>query len=134
MAFIDTNIFIYSMEMHPEFGEKAGKVLEQVDKGEVTGYTSSLVLLEMCWYLESKDRVDEMKKAVGIMEESRLRVAEISGADVADAIELRPDYLGVDLNDLVNYSVMRRLGLKDIFTNDSHFNRLPGIVPHFGQD
>ena len=50
------------------------------------------------------------------------------GADVADAIELGPDYLGVDLNDLVNYCVMRRLGLRDIFTNDSHFNRLPGIV------
>jgi len=87
--------------------------------------------LEMCWYLESKGRVDEMNKAVGIVEDSRLRVAEVSGADVADAVEWRPDYLGVDLNDLVNYCVMRRLGLKDIFTNDSHFKNLPDIALHF---
>lgn len=130
-AFIDTNILIYAMEMHLEFGERASKVLEMVDTGEVSGYTSSLVLLEMCWYLESKGRVDEMKKAVRVVEGSRLQVVEVSGADVAEAIELRPVYKRVDLNDLVNYCIMMRLGLRDVFTNDSHFKQLPDIAPRF---
>lgn len=119
------------MERHPEFGEKAGEVLEMVDNGEVSGLVSSLVLLEMCWYLESKGRVDEMKKAFDVVGGSRLRVVEVTGADVAEAIELRPVYKSVDLNDLVNYCVMLRLGVRDVFTNDSHFKHLLDISPHF---
>jgi len=130
-AFIDTNILIYAMERHPEFGEKAGEVLEMVDNGEVSGLVSSLVLLEMCWYLELKGRIDEMKKAIDVVSGSRLRVVEVTGADVAEAIELRPVYKRVDLNDLVNYRVMLRLGVRDVYTNDSPFKQLPDISPHF---
>jgi len=104
-AFIDTNILIYAMERHPEFGEKAGELLEMVDNGEVSGSVSSLVLLEMCWYLESKGRVDEMKKAVEVVDGSRLQVVDVTGTDVTEAVELRPVYKRVDLNDLVNYHV-----------------------------
>ena len=130
-AFIDTNILIYAMEMHPVFGEKAGEVMGMLDGGELSGYVSSLVLLELCWYLKSKGRLDEMRRAIRVVEGSRLKVAEVTAGDVSGGVELKPEYVGVDLNDLVNYSVMRRLGLRDVFTNDSHFKRLPGIVPHF---
>ena len=130
-AFIDTNILIYAMEKHSKFGEKAGKVLEMVDNGEVSGLVSSLVLLEMCWYLESKGQIDEMKKAIDVVGGSRLRVVEVTGADVTEATELRPVYKREDLNDLVNYCVMLRLGVRDVFTNDSHFKQLPDISPHF---
>jgi len=130
-AFIDTNILIYAMERHPEFGEKAGELLEMVDNGEVSGFVSSLVLLEMCWYLESKGRVDEMKKAVEVVDGSRLQVVDVTGTDVTEAVELRPVYKRVDLNDLVNYCVMMRLGVRDVYTNDSHFNQLPDISTHF---
>jgi hypothetical protein len=54
-----------------------------------------------------------------------------SAACMAGAAKLKQVYKGVDLNDLVNYSIMRRLGLQDVFTNDSHFQQLPDIVPRF---
>ena len=130
-AFIDTNILIYAMERHPEFGEKAGKVIEMVDNGEVSGLVSSLVLLDICWYLESKEQVDVMKRVIDVLDESRLRVVEVTGADVAEAVELRPVYKNVDLNDLVNYCIMVRLGVRNVYTNDSHFNQLPDNSPHF---
>ena len=130
-AFIDTNILVYAMETHPEFGGRAGEVLRMVDSGEVSGVVSSLVLLEMCWYLESRGRVDEMRNAVGVVEGSRVEVVDVAGRDVSRAAELKTVYKSVDLNDLVNYSVMRRLGLRDVFTNDSHFEQLPDIVPRF---
>jgi predicted nucleic acid-binding protein len=37
----------------------------------------------------------------------------------------------IDLNDLVHYQAMKRSGITDIFTNDSHFKRLEDIKPHF---
>lgn len=119
------------MELHPVFGERAGVILGMVDGGEVSGVVSSLVLLEMCWYLESRGRVDELEAAVGLLEGSRVEVADVTGVDVSQAAKLKTRHRSVDINDLVNYSIMRRLGVCDIFSNDSHFKQLPEITPHF---
>jgi predicted nucleic acid-binding protein len=51
--FIDTNILIYAMRLHPTFGTRSVEILEQVDRNKINGYTSSLVLMEICWYMEA---------------------------------------------------------------------------------
>ncbi|MFP3951662.1 MAG: type II toxin-antitoxin system VapC family toxin [Candidatus Bathyarchaeia archaeon] len=130
-AFIDTNIFLYAIELHPEFGKKSEEILRMVDEGVVFGIISSLVLMEMCWYLESRGKLDELMEAVEVVERSRIEVIEVTGDDVSKATEWKTMYSGVDLNDLVNYCIMNRLNLRDIFTNDSHFQQLPDITPHF---
>ncbi|MEX2459683.1 MAG: PIN domain-containing protein [Paenibacillaceae bacterium] len=44
---LDTNLFIYVFEQHPEFGEKAKMVLEHIEEGLVTGVASSVSLTEI---------------------------------------------------------------------------------------
>lgn len=130
-AFIDTNVFIYALEKHPIHGEKAKAILEKVDAGEVDGIISTLVLLEVCWYLEAAKRYEAMALTAERVTRSRVNLVEVAGADVVEAAELKKVYEGVDFNDLVNYSVMRRLGLGAVYTNDAHFRRLPGVTMLF---
>ena len=130
-VFIDTTILIYAMQMHPKFGSRSKEVLESVDRGDASGVTSNLVQLEVCWYLESRNRVDEMKIAIQILRESRLDLVDVSGVDVSSAVLLKQSRREIDLNDLVNYCLMKRLGVEDIYTNDQHFKQLPDINPQF---
>lgn len=130
-AFIDTNVFIYAIELHPTYGEIAGRVLGMVDSGELEGVTSNLVILEVCWYLEHRKKLREMREAVDLITSSKMRVEDIKQQDIMDALEDKTIYQTIDLNDLINFNVMRRQGLETIYTNDAHFQRLPEIKMKF---
>jgi predicted nucleic acid-binding protein len=81
--------------------------------------------------MEALDKIDEMRDGLEILENSRLEIIELEHSDIIGAIEIKPHHREIDLNDLINYRVMRRKGIKDIYTNDSHFKRLEGIKTHF---
>ncbi len=72
-----------------------------------------------------------MKIAIQILRESRLDLVDVSGVDVSSAVLLKQSRREIDLNDLVNYCLMKRLGVEDIYTNDQHFKQLPDINPQF---
>jgi len=130
-AFIDTKVILYALEMHPLFGEKAVRVLEMVDKGELGGVVSALVQLEVCGFLESRKKLDEISVVLDVLQKSRLEVVSITGEDVSMAGKLKQQYSMVEVNDLVNLCVMRRLGLTTIYTNDKHFDMFSDINPVF---
>ncbi len=44
---LDTNVFIYVFEQHPEFGEKAKAILEHIENGFVEAVASSVSLTEI---------------------------------------------------------------------------------------
>lgn len=44
---IDTSIWIYHFEQHPELGAAAGKIIESLEEGEFRGVASELTLLEL---------------------------------------------------------------------------------------
>jgi predicted nucleic acid-binding protein len=44
---LDTNLFIYVFEQHPEFGEKAKAILEEIENGSVAAVASSVSLTEI---------------------------------------------------------------------------------------
>ena len=44
---IDTSVWIYHFEQHPELGEAAGRVIESLEEGEYRGVGSELTLLEL---------------------------------------------------------------------------------------
>jgi len=130
-AFIDSNVILYALEMHPLFGEKAARVLEMVDRGKMGGVVSALVQLEVGWFLESRKRLDEISVVLDVLQKSRLEVVSITGEDVSMAGKLKQQYSMVEVNDLVNLCVMRRLGLTTIYTNDKHFDMFSDINPAF---
>jgi predicted nucleic acid-binding protein len=44
---IDTSVWIYHFEQHPEFGRAAGIVIQSLEDGRFRGVTSELTLLEL---------------------------------------------------------------------------------------
>ena len=130
-AFIDTDVLIYAMELHPEFGLRSNRIMYMVDRGDVRGVVSSLVLLEVCWYLEARSRLDALERIIYVLEGSRLELVDVTVGDISGAALLKQDYREIDLNDLVNYCAMKRLGVEKIYTNDRHFDQLPGVNPEF---
>jgi predicted nucleic acid-binding protein len=44
---LDTNLFIYVFEQHPEYGEKAKAILEHIENGFVSAVASSVSLTEI---------------------------------------------------------------------------------------
>ena len=121
------------MELHPAYSEIAAKILGMVDSGELDGVTSSLVVLEICWYLESRERLREMQLAINLITGSKILIEEPNLQDIKGAVKDKTEYAGIDLNDLINYNVMKRQGLEIIYTNDSHFQRLPGLITMFNE-
>jgi len=121
------------MELHPTHSEAAGRILDMVDSGGLDGYTSSLVILEICWYLESRERLREMQEAIDLITGSKIRITEPGLQDIKQAVKDKTEYAGIDLNDLINYYLMRRQGLEVIYTKDPRFQRLPGLVTMFNE-
>jgi predicted nucleic acid-binding protein len=60
LRFIETNIFLYVITAHPEFGPKAKRILERIDSGE-QAMASSLVIAEVCAWLEYHKRRTEIE-------------------------------------------------------------------------
>jgi predicted nucleic acid-binding protein len=44
---LDTVVFIYALEGHSEFGDRAKYLLEQIEVGEIKGFACDLVLAEL---------------------------------------------------------------------------------------
>jgi predicted nucleic acid-binding protein len=44
---IDTGIWIYHFEQHPQFAAAAGKIIESLEEGKFRGVASELTLLEL---------------------------------------------------------------------------------------
>lgn len=130
-GFIDTNIFIYTLEKHPVFGVKSKKILERVDTTEIQGYTSTLVVKEICWYLEADKKFQKMVEVVERILKSQIKIIQVSPSDILEATKLKQEFTDTELKDLINYTIMKRMSIKSTFTNDEHFDKLPAIKRTF---
>jgi len=117
MRFVDTNVFIYSITDHPKFGETSTKILKRIEKGEKTT-TSTLVLCEVSWVLEAMGKQNAIKLCLEkILSYRDLRIVGFDSDDLlvgANNMAL----FGLDFNDGVNLSVIAKLGINEVYSND----------------
>jgi predicted nucleic acid-binding protein len=71
LRFIETNIFLYVITAHPEFGPVARRILERIDSGE-QAMTSSLAIAEVCAWLEYHKRKTEVETFLMLFKPRRL--------------------------------------------------------------
>jgi len=63
MIYLDTNVFIYAIEQHPEYGKACARVLQDVQDGRLKAACSQLVLVEVLTVLKKLNSVlDKQKK------------------------------------------------------------------------
>jgi predicted nucleic acid-binding protein len=115
--FVDTNIFVYALTGHPEFGEVAKNVLERIEAGEKAA-TSTLVLCEVAWVLEAMGRQSEIKPTLEkILSYATLEVLEFDEDDLIVGANNMLTYQ-IDFNDAVNAAIMERHGINEVYSND----------------
>ena len=130
--FVDTNVFIYSATAHPRFGEAARQILERIQLGE-EAVTSTLVLCEIAWVLEAMGKQGNIRPALEKI--LSLEALEVVGFDQDDLL-VGADNMrlyGIDFNDGVNAAVMAKMGVFEVYSNDSrHLGKVDFLKLFFG--
>ena len=127
--FVDSNLFIYVMMQDPSFAEQSLRVLEGFEKGEETGWTSTLVLSQVFSHLKKRGKFSVIDKFYGYMESSPIVVLETTRDDVVGAQEIKKDQpLPWSMwDDLVIAAQMKRAKIDEIYSNDSDFDKIKGL-------
>ncbi len=125
-AFVDSNIFIYAAQAHPEFGDACRKIIADIEKGKITAATSTLNISE----------VGEVVGRYGGKKES-LRVVELLLALPMDILPVVKEHLimaasyfdkySINYSDCVFLAVMEEKFIDVIITNDAHFGGVGGL-------
>jgi len=131
MRFVDTNVFIYAMTGHPEFGNISKTILERIEKGE-KAFTSTLVLCEVAWVLEAMGRQADIKPALEkILSYKTLETIGFDEDDLLVGSQNTVKYR-TDFNDGVNLAIMMKTGITDVYTNDTkHLGSIDFLKLHF---
>ncbi len=129
--FVDTNVFVYAMTGHPEFGDTARAILERIEKGENT-LTSTLVLCEVAWVLEAMGRQADIKPALEkILSYNTLEIIGFDEDDLLVGAQNTARY-NTDFNDGVNLAIMMKAGITEAYTNDTkHLGTIDFLKIHF---
>ena len=122
--FVDTNIFL---EVLARKGERSDRCLEFLEKGEKL-WTSSFVISEIEWVLRSgyelkKEEIVAYLKRIFSL--SGLRIESRRGLFLVLEIYERTN---VDWVDCVNALLMKKKGLKEVFSYDKHYDKFDWVV------
>lgn len=128
--FVDTNIFLrYLTNDDAKSADRIEKVFQKARDGKISLMTSSLVIAEIIWVLESyygrsKDEIDTM--ITGILNTRGLEIEDSS--IIYSALDTYVSK-NIDYADAFNAQYMMKKGLSRILTLDrKHFARIEGII------
>ncbi len=115
--FADTNVFTYALTGHPRFGEAAKAILQRIEAGE-KALTSTLVLCEIAWVLETMGRQGEIKPTLEkVLSHKSLDISSFEEDDILVGAKNTLTYQ-VDFNDGLNAAVMEKNGVNEAYSND----------------
>ncbi len=128
-VFIDTNIFLrYLTKDDPAKYERCREIFKKAMEGELSLFTSEMVIAELIWTLLSYYKVakaDVIEKVSIIISSQNLR---ISNRDlIADSLVLYGQK-NIDYVDAYNAVFMKLHGLGRIYSYDEDFDVVDGMI------
>lgn len=128
--FVDTNVFLYVIQAHPQFGEISKGILERIDRGE-KATTSLINLAEICWWLERHEKRGQMENELKLITSIlNLEITQLVLEDFLLASKFAKRY-EIDFNDCLMIATMERLGIKGIYSNDPDFDKVEWLKRRF---
>jgi predicted nucleic acid-binding protein len=126
MRYVDSNIFISNLIGDNRLGEAAKKYFERVAAGKESAVTSVHTMIEIYAFLKGK-KLSEQKIAE-ILKEISLHGVTLLPFEPAFLQEaLLMVKKGWKLGDAIHYVTMTKRGIKEIVTDDNHFDKVEGI-------
>ncbi len=126
MRYLDASFFIlYNFDQTPK-GQRARKIQADIVAGE-EAITSSLALDEVMWVLIKSRKAEFLRETIeDIYALSNLDVREVGGSIPLDALDVIESYR-LRPRDAFHVAVMKDLGLSEIVSDDSDFDRVEWI-------
>jgi predicted nucleic acid-binding protein len=128
-VFVDTNIFLrYLTKDDPAKYDRCREVFKRAIEGEISLFTSELVIAELIWTLLSYYRVPKaevIEKVSIIISTSNLHLDNKS--IIADSLVLFSQK-NIDYIDAYNAVFMKSQGLKKLYSYDEDFDTIDGMV------
>lgn len=124
---IDTMVFIYLLEDNPIFAEICGKILEEIEFGNVKGITSVITLLEIMVKPKKEDKL-------AIANDYQIIISNFPNLDVVDVDKeisnisstLRANY-NIKTPDAIQIATCISRGGTAFFTNDSILKKVKEV-------
>jgi predicted nucleic acid-binding protein len=150
-VFVDANTFVYHFSAHATFGTACTQLLQRIENQELLGFTSTAVVDEVMHRLMTTEasnrfgwpfagignrlrtnptevqKLQVFRRAVADILQSRIQVLQISPALLLTAA-LLCQQIGLLTNDGLIVAIMQANGLTRLASNDSDFDRVPGIT------
>lgn len=129
MPFVDSNIFVYHLAADPVHGQKAKKILENIQGGEKCAI-STLIITQVCSYLEWKKKPDAIPIFLSLLKHlTSLDKVETTMLDFEEARSMQSTLkLSWSMwDDIVIAAQMQRLKIKEIYSNDKDFDKIQGV-------
>lgn len=131
MKFIDSNIFVYSLAADPLYGDTAKRILSRIEQGEEVT-TSTHVINQVFAYLRWKKKASSIPVFLDFIQSlSSLTKRETLFTDFVEARTRCSENWGL-YDDYIIVNQMERVGISEIYSNDSDFDRIQGIQRLFG--
>jgi len=129
VPFVDSNVFVYHLAADPVHGQKAKKILENIQGGEKCA-TSTLIITQVCSYLEWKKKPDAIPIFLSLLKHlTSLDKVETTMLDFEEARSMQSTLkLSWSMwDDIVIAAQMQRLKIKEIYSNDKDFDKIQGV-------
>ena len=129
IRFIDSNVFVYLLLKDPRYGKTSLQIFERIERGEEKGLTSTLVLSQVFAHLIRRGKGKVIEKLYEYLNEVPIEIIDTRYEDFKKALELRKEKnLAWEMwDDLVIVSQMMRAKVKEIYSNDEDFDKIPGV-------
>lgn len=115
------------MANDPQYGNKASKILEKIEKGEEAAI-STLVIIQVCSYLRWKGKVEVINNFLSFLRSCpNLVKIETTFQDIIQAMEICKKIGWKSLDDAIIAIQMKRFGISEIYSNDIDFDKIPEI-------
>jgi len=129
VRFVDSNVFVYQLAADPIYGQTAKNLMEKIEAGEKSA-TSTLVIAQVCSYLKWKKRQNIIPLFLSFLKGlTTLQKIETHMLDFEEArsIQSQLNLPWSMWDDMVIAAQMKRLNLKEIYSNDNDFDEIPWI-------
>jgi len=126
--YLDTNIFIYALEQHPEYAVVVDRLFALFDVAKAEAFTSEIALAECLVKPYADGNSDfQIRYQAAITTRSGLTVYPVSRSIVIRAARIRAAYK-IRLPDAIHLSTALEASCDVFLTNDQLVKPIPGVT------
>lgn len=123
---LDTNVIIYHVLGDSKFGKRASEILKNIDEGENIFIPLPVLKETLFELLRHGKGLSEISEILASFKRDNVQVVEDDFGIFMQGLEIADKYK-IDPTDGIIISMMLRHGIKEIYSKDPDFDKVPGI-------